>query len=195
MSRHEFHRRYEQHPEIKKAELIEGVVYVASPARAEQHGEPEHDIGTWLGVYKSRHRSTVRGANEATVILDLDNEPQPDLCLWHVDGNARINERGFIEGPPELIVEVAASSASYDLHAKKQAYRRNGVREYLVWRVYDAAIDWWELVEGEYVPLPVAADGIIESRAFPGLRLDTKALLAGDLEAVLRALDTRPRSR
>lgn len=133
----------------------------------------------------------MRRATEATVILDLDNEPQPDLCLWQVDGNVRINEDGYIEGPPKLIVEVAASSASYDLHAKKNAYRRNGVREYLVWRVYDEEIDWWELVDGEYQPLPHSEDGLIESRVFPGLRLDVPAMLAGDLARVLAALESR----
>ncbi|MEB3343019.1 Uma2 family endonuclease [Okeania sp.] len=44
---------------------------------------------------------------------------------------------GYVEGAPELIVEISASSASIDLHDKLKAYRSNQVQEYLVWRFYD----------------------------------------------------------
>ena len=90
---------------------------------------------------------------------------------------------GYVTGRPELIVEVAASSASYDLHEKLHAYRRNGVREYIVWRVWDAAIDWLVLRGGRYEPLPLS-DGIFKSEVFPGLWLDPAAALAGDMVRV-----------
>lgn len=189
MTRHEFHRRFTMHPEIRKAELIEGVVYVPSPIRFEQHGEQANNMGTWLGVYKARHPNEVRSSNETTVQLDLDNEPMPDLCLLRVGGNASIQD-GYIVGPPELVIEISASSASYDLHDKKNAYRRNGVQEYIVWRVFDEAIDWWELRAGEYVPLEPDASGVIESRTFPGLRLDVPAMLADNLAKALAVLET-----
>src|SRR5687767_3807380 len=51
LSRAEFERRYQAHPEIKKAELIEGVVYLPSPVRHDQHGHPHFNIITWLGLY------------------------------------------------------------------------------------------------------------------------------------------------
>lgn len=183
MSRAEFHRRYEQHPEIKKAELIEGVVYVPSPLRAEQHGDPDGDIGTWLGTYRAAHPDT-RVSHNATVFLDNDNEAQPDISLRRITGTSKLTD-GYIEGPPELIVEVSSSSVSYDLHAKKNAYRRNGVQEYIVWRVRDEAIDWFALEEGEYVQLAPGPGGVIESGVFPGLRLDVAAMLEGDLARVL----------
>jgi Uma2 family endonuclease len=126
-----------------------------------------------------------------TVRLDVDNEPQPDALLRiepAAGGRSRVGEDDYIEGPPELIVEVAASSASYDLHDKLNAYRRNEVQEYAVWRVYDQKVDWWELREGEYIPLAPDQTGTIRSRVFPGLCLDIPALLKGDLVGVLAAL-------
>jgi Uma2 family endonuclease len=103
-------------------------------------------------------------------------------------GRSHISEDDYLEGAPELIAEVAASSASYDLHEKLRAYRRNGVQEYLVWRVYDKQIDWFQLFKEEYVPLVPDADGVVHSQVFPGLRLFIPSLLTGDLAAVLAEL-------
>ncbi len=185
LTRQEFHRRYEAHPEITKAELIEGVVHVPSPLRAREHGAPHAATIGWLATYASLQEN-VDVYDNATVLLDLDNEPQPDACLCFVEGgSSTLDAAGYIEGPPELIFEIAASSASIDLHAKKNAYRRNGVQEYGVWRVLDGAIDWWELLEGEYVPVSPDVVGIIHSNVFPGLRLNVAKMLEGDLAAVL----------
>ena len=187
LTRGEFERRYQVMPNVKKAELIEGVVYMASPLRV-QHGEPHAHLMTALGVYKAGTPGLMLLDN-ATVILDADNEVQPDALLRiEVGGESIINEDDYIEGVPELIVEIAASTASYDLHAKKNVYRRNGVREYLVWRVYDRDFDWFRWREGEYIKIEPEADGMIRSEVFPGLWLDKSALLAGDLAKVLEVV-------
>lgn len=120
--------------------------------------------------------------------LDLDNEPQPDALLRIEEGQSRISQDDYVEGAPELIVEIAASSASYDLHQKLGVYRRNGVQEYLVWRVYDRAFDWFYLNEGKYCQLEPNADGIFCSEVFPGLWLAKAALLEGNLATVLNVL-------
>ena len=86
---------------------------------------------------------------------------------------------------PELVAEVAASSASYDLHDKLRAYQRNGIREYIVWRVREAAIDWFVLREGRFEKLLPDASGCLKSETFPGLWLDPVALIAGDFTRVL----------
>ena len=186
MNRFEFHRRYEA-SNIRHAELIEGVVYVGSPLRAAYHGMSESDLGAWLAMYRLRHPG-VHSAHNSTIYLDLDNEPQPDLCMWRDGGSATLREDGYLEGAPELVVEIAASTVSVDLNQKKDAYRRNGVSEYLVWRVLQDAVDWFVLEAGEYVALLPGVDGILESRVFPGLRLDVAALLADDLAGVLAQL-------
>ncbi len=190
LTRAEFERRYEAMLHLRKAELIEGVVYVPSPVRYLQHGAPHSHIVTWLGVYEAGTPG-VRGADNTTVRLDLDNEPQPDallIILPEHGGQSRLDADDYIAGAPELVAEVAASSVSYDLHAKLHAYRRNGVREYLVWRILDREIDWFVLQDGQYERQLPAADGLLRSAVFPGLWLDPVALLRGDLATVLAVL-------
>ncbi|URR34564.1 Uma2 family endonuclease [Thermosynechococcus sp. HN-54] len=187
LTRAEFERRYAAMPHLKKAELIEGIVYVASPVRV-SHSQAHAEIMTWLGCYRAA-TSGVLVYDNPTVRLDGDNEPQPDAVLrLENGGNSRISEDGYIEGAPELVVEIAASSAAYDLHDKLRVYRRNGVQEYLVWCTYDRQIYWFSLEAGEYQPLTADAEGMIRSRQFPGLWLDPEALLAHDLGTVLRVL-------
>ncbi len=188
LTRYEFERRYEKMPHLKKAELIEGVVYMGSPLRIEQHGEPHSDIMGWLSYYKALTPNLQLGDN-STVILDSDNEPQPDALLRiKKGGQSIINQKGYVEGAPELIVEIAASTVSIDLNDKLRAYRRNQVQEYLVWRVYDGEFDWFRLREGRYIQLNRNEDGIIKSEIYPGLWLDVNALLTGNLAQVLEIL-------
>ncbi len=187
LRRAEFERRYEAMPWVKKAELIEGVVYIGSPVRNRSHGKPQGMIIGWLAMYIAATPG-VELSDNATVRLDLDNEPQPDALLRiepDVGGHSHVSEDDYIEGPPEFVIEIAASSASYDLHDKLHAYRRNMVQEYMVWRIYDQQIDWWELHEGEYQHLTPDENGIIHSRVFPSLCLNVPALLKGDLAGVL----------
>jgi len=187
LSRAEFERRYAAMPHLKKAELIEGIVYVSSPVRV-IHSQPHAHIITWLGVY-SAATPGITCHDNPTVRLDSDNEPQPDALLrLEKGGTSRISNDGYIEGAPELIVEIAPSSASYDLHNKLRVYRRNGVQEYIVWRTYNPQIDWFSLEAGEYRTLPADADGILRSRQFPGLWLAGSHLLANDLATVLAVL-------
>ncbi|MBD2500272.1 Uma2 family endonuclease [Anabaena azotica] len=188
LTRAEFERRYHAMPNLKKAELIEGVVYLPSPVRAKKHGKPHASIITWLGTYEAATPG-VETLDNPTVRLDADNEPQPDAVLRiEQGGQSRITEDDYITGAPELIVEIAASSAAYDLHEKLKVYRRNQVQEYLVWRVYDRQFDWFRLNEGEYIQLEANADNIFCSQVFPGLWLDKAALLSGNLAHVLTIL-------
>ncbi|MGJ3251630.1 MAG: Uma2 family endonuclease [Elainellaceae cyanobacterium] len=187
LSRAEFERRYAAMPQVKKAELIEGVVYMASPLRFKSHGEPHGDLATWLGTYKAFTPGVVLGI-EPTVRLDLENEPHPDAVLLVPGRQARIGAEDYIEGAPELIVEVAASSAAIDLHDKKRAYRRNQVQEYIVWRTLERQLDWFLLEADEYQAQRLDDQGIVRSRIFPGLWLAVSALLAGEMTTVLTVL-------
>ena len=196
LSRCEFERRYATRPDIKKAELIEGVVYMSAAVRLTSHGEPHSVVLTWLGNYCA-HTPKVRVADNATVRLDLDNEPQPDVLLRiepQAGGQSHVSDDDYLEGAPELVVEIAASSVSYALHDKLRVYRRNGVREYVVWRVHDRQLDWFVLEDDEYRRQQPDAAGILHSTVFPGLRLAVEALLSGDVATVLaelqRGLDT-----
>lgn len=195
LDREEFHRRYEARPDIRRAELVEGVVYVPSPTRFTWHDDQVMATHLWVGTYALTHPDVKAGGN-ASLFLGQRTEVQPDAFLFRLhapegDGGAHLNSDGYIEGAPQLVVEVAASTASYDLHDKKLAYLRNGVREYLVWRVLDSAFDWFRLRDGEYVLVEPDASGVIESSEFPGLRLNVSKLLAGDMSGVLAELERR----
>jgi Uma2 family endonuclease len=188
LTRPEFERRYQGMTQLKKAELIEGVVYMASPVRIINHGVPHARIITWLGYYWSVTPGVELGDN-CTVRLDFDNEPQPDALLRiEKGGQSTISLDGYVQGAPELIVEIAASTVSYDVHEKLKVYRRNGVQEYIIWRVDDQELDWFQLTNGKYIPLESNQDNIFCSKVFPGLWLDKNALLTGNLAQVLAVL-------
>jgi Uma2 family endonuclease len=189
LTRAEFERRFDAMLHLKKAELIEGVVYMPTSVSFGKHGGPHFDLIGWLALYRAATPG-VRGGDNSSLRLDLDNMPQPDaflLILPERGGQARISADDYVEGAPELIAEVASSSASYDLHEKLHIYRRNGVREYVVWRVDDQTVDWFTLKEGRYDCLPLTASGLYQSEVFPGLWLDPSALIRGDTAAVLEA--------
>src|SRR5438045_1369951 len=100
LTRDEFERRYDAMPHLKKAELIDGVVHVPSPVRCEDHGEPHLSLVGCLFLYRARTPG-VRGADNASVRLDLGNMPQPDAVLFispDHGGQARIDEDDYVNG-------------------------------------------------------------------------------------------------
>ncbi len=188
LARAEFERRYLAMPQLKRAELIEGVVYMPSPVHFRKHSYPHGSILGWLTVYCASTPGVVLGDN-ATVRLDFENEVQPDALLrLEQGGRSRVTSDDYIEGPPELIVEIAASSAAYDLYDKRRVYARNGVQEYIVAQAYEQQVDWFILREGVYESLAPDAAGILRSELFPGLWLQPQTLWDGDLAALLAAL-------
>ncbi len=190
LTRLEFERRYEAMPGVKKAELVEGIVYMASPLRFESHGKPHSAMMTWLGTYWAATPGTLLGDN-TTVRFDENNEHQPDAVLFlppTIGGKVVITEDDYLQGAPELIVEIAASTASYDFHIKRRVYERQGVQEYIVWRVYDQQIDWFRLQQAGYVKIPPNELGLISSQVFPCLVLAVSALLTGEYAQVLAEL-------
>lgn len=187
LTRVEFERRYKTMPGLKKAELVEGVVHVPSPVRQRLHGRPHHHLSTWLGVYEASTPG-VEGGDNSTIRLDLRNEPQPDALLFiapEFGGQVSISPDDYIEGAPELLAEISASTVSIDSNSKLDVYERTGVREYIVWRVLEQSIDWFVLRNQHFEPLLADADGYLKSIVFPGLWLDRAALLDGNLAAVI----------
>jgi hypothetical protein len=187
LSREEFLRRWEMHPEIKNAELIGGIVYMPSPVTIE-HGDWESDLGTWLGVYRIATPGTASGHNSTALLLK--DAPQPDInlrILPECGGSSRAKGK-YLAGAPELMTEACRSSAAYDLHQKYELYEAAGVQEYLAVLLYEKEIRWHVLTGGRYQLLPPDADGVWRSRVFPGLWLDGQALLNRDMPKVLTVL-------
>jgi Uma2 family endonuclease len=188
LTREEFERRYERTPGIK-AELLEGVVYVASPV-TEDHGSPHGDLSIWAGHYKVYTPGVILGDN-VTVRLPTGSTSQPDVYLRISEaagGSAKRDDEGYVAGAPELIGEISLSTLPLDRNIKQPLYQKNGVREFILWRVEDRAVDWYALRGAEYEPLPVGQDGIVRSEVFPGLWLDIDAMIRGDMATVLRVL-------
>ncbi|MFN0144958.1 MAG: Uma2 family endonuclease [Dehalococcoidia bacterium] len=186
LSREEFERRWESHPEIKKAELIGGQVYLAM-TDAVPHSEQQVDVTAWLGLYRSQYRA-VQALDNVAVRLPEDDLRADAVLRRREGGTSTASTANRVEGPPELVFEISESSAAYDLHTKKAACERGGILEYVVWQLYEDRLDWFRLEDGRYKTVEPGANGIIESTTFPGLRLDVPALLAGDLARVLAAL-------
>lgn len=179
LNRDEFMRRWEAMPDLKHAELIGGLVYMASPTRIE-HRSHDSLAGSWVGYYGARTRGCDPGSHGTWLMLE--DAPQPDIdlrILPEYGGQSRV-EGDYPAGAPELVVEVSYSSASLDLGPKMELYRSAGVKEYIVVLVRKSKIVWNRLVDEKYVPLQPDSDGILRSIIFPGLWLDPEALLAGN---------------
>lgn len=190
LSRDEFERRYFRLSHVKKAELIEGEVYMPSPVSFDYHGKQDGDMGWFLKHYSKFTRGTSFG-NNTTIRLDMDNEPQPDHILFihpTAGGRVQIVKDGFIEGSPELVSEISGTTASIDLGKKLEVYRRNGVNEYLVWRVFDEEIDLYALHQGVWKSV-IPQSGILKSMTFPGLWLNVSAMLDDDSAALIATLN------
>jgi hypothetical protein len=190
LSREEFERRYDAMPDLKKAELIEGVVYVSSPVRQRSHGRPHCYLTTWLGTYEISTPGVEVGSS-SSARLDMANEPQPDGLLF-IDpdkgGQVQLSPDDYIEGSPELVAEVSASTVRIDLNEKLIVYRRTGAKEYIVWRVLDREVDWFVVRGNQFERLAPDPRGIFRSTVFPGLWLDALALVRGAMVQVMAVL-------
>src|SRR5205823_3119816 len=97
-----FHARYEAMPEDCRAELIGGIVYMASPAKL-PHGHGQLLVSHWLGEYVVATPGTDAIANN-TQILGPDSEPEPDGCLFILPehgGQVFVDENEYVNGAPE----------------------------------------------------------------------------------------------
>jgi Uma2 family endonuclease len=185
LSLSEFERRYYAMPNLKKADLIEGVVYT-EPTVTVHHGAANADLAGWIGYYQMATPHVI-GAIRSSIRLGPRSEIQPDVLLRmssKVGGQSRVGADDLLDGPPELVAEVTFNAASYDLHDKFELYQRTGVREYVAWRLEDEEIDWFVSRDGTFARLSPCPKGLLRSEHFPGLWLDPAALLRGELRAV-----------
>lgn len=190
MDQKTFHRLYEKTPEGFKAELIGGVVYMASPV-SKPHGRTHRRLCLWLDHYIEETQG-VEGYDNTTNIQDEKSEPQPDLTLIvepEYGGLTGEDSKGCIVGPAELVIEIAHSSFSIDRHAKFRDYERVGVREYLIVIVKAERIEWYGRDRNGFVPMDADAKGIVRSRVFPGLWLDPAGIFAKSSKRLIATLN------
>jgi Uma2 family endonuclease len=186
LSAEEFHNRYQQLPEREHAELIEGIVYMASPI-SRLHSVPHSTINGLCWVYAAETPG-VESSGNGTVRLDGKNEYEPDGYVRQVKGQTK-EEGDYLAGSPEFVYEISNTTLAMDLHEKFAVYERNGVREYLVWQVQEKKIELFQRTSGTFAKVQADANGILESRALPGLWFDTKAILKADNKGALETLE------
>ena len=181
LTRTEFERRYEAMPGKTKFELINGIVYMASPVK-DEHAEFQIAVIDLLDDYAiATPGCSARG--DATVRLAHKDEPQPDGFLRireEAGGSSYIDNDGYVAGPVELVAEVATSTASYDLNQKKRSYLLHGVLEYLAVLTRKRQVFLFARRGKRYVSRKSDAHGVVRSEIFPGLWIDVPALSAGD---------------
>jgi hypothetical protein len=184
----EFMRRWEAMPDLKHAELIDGIVYMSSPL-SRKHSDFHSPLAGWLSVYAA-YTPGCRSGLEGTWIMGPRDVPQPDLTLRILQdfGGQSHDEGEYSGGAPEFIAEVALTSRTRDLGAKLRLYERMGVCEYLVAVVSQSKLIWHERTSSAFQTIDPDADGILRSRRFPGLWLDTAALKSFDQRRVLTVL-------
>ncbi len=184
-----FHACYKTMPSEFRAELVGGIVIVPSPLSA-AHGAYHALVMTWLGTYWITTPGT-QARDNATAILGETSEPQPDAALI-IDpaygGQTGLSADGYATGPPELIVEIASSSASIDLHRKRRDYEQAGVLEYFVVVTRQQRVRRFLLQDGLLLETNADADGIVKSVTFPGLWLHVEGLFQFDGTQVVETL-------
>jgi Uma2 family endonuclease len=188
MTQREFHAIYGLMPKHVRAQLIAGRVYVASPMKV-NHGRSTPPMAALLTLYEARTPG-VEAMEGSTVILSEEDEPEPDLMLRilpEYGGKSRNTSDGYVEGPPELLIEVSDTTRLLDLGDKRRQYAIHGVREYLVVDLRDRRLHWFDLTADQELDAP--ADGVYRIKIFPGLWIDSAALFDRDLPRLLATLD------
>jgi len=187
MDRTEFLCRWEALPELKCAELIEGVVFVASPVSGD-HGDVDTTIGGWLWNYVCATPGCACGHNATWDMLESMPQPDVHLRVRPESGGQSSDGPRFSKGAPELAVEVCLTSTEVDFGPKLRLYRRAGVREYITIELLPKRIVWRILRDNSYHALEPDAAGVFRSIAFPGLWLDLDAFWRNDGARMLTTL-------
>jgi Uma2 family endonuclease len=188
MTRAEFHRVYEQMPERYRAELIGGIVYLPSPLKR-RHGTIHPFVNAVIAAYEGSTPGVECGDN-TTILLGEEGEPQPDVYLRilpEYGGQSATTDDDYVLGPPELIVEIAHSSRSIELHAKKNDYKVYGVQEYLVLCIRESVLRWFDLAAG--TERTIENDGVVRAASFPGLWIHAEALLGRNYAELIGTLE------
>jgi len=104
---------------------------------------------------------------------------QPDLLFIRRDRIDIYTERGLVEGPPDIVVEILSpGSHTRDMIKKAKLYAWAGVPEY--WQADPLARDLTilGLNRGHYAAIP-AEGGQLRSLVLPDMRIDSAAIFAG----------------
>ena len=188
MTLEEFLDRWNQMPDLKRAELIEGTVYMPSPVSL-RHMSLDSRVQGLCSLYAMQTRGLQAGTN-GTWLMAKSSAPQPDcsICILPEFGGRLTVKDGLASGTPEFVAEVCHSSRAYDLGPKLALYQSAGVDEYLAVLVEGRRFEWRVLVNGSYELLTPDA-GVYRSRTLPGLWIDSTAFWNDDSPVLLQTLE------
>ncbi len=188
----EFLRRYENMPDLKKAELIDNIVYLmSSPVSLNRHGVPHAHLLTWANTF-AINTPHIIAADNATVRMNEDNAPQPDVLMFiepAAGGQSASGEKDYLYGAPEFAAEISHTTVHFDKEEKREVFERAGVLSYLIWDTENSRIDWLERqsAKDKFTAL-TTEDNIYQSAVFPGLWLNAQAMLEGRYQEVVATL-------
>ena len=98
LSADEFLCRWDAMPNLKRAELIDGIVFMASPV-SHSHGKHQLSFGNWLSVYAEATPGTEAVA-EGTWVMGQRDIPQPDLALRILPERGGQSSKSLARVPP-----------------------------------------------------------------------------------------------
>jgi Uma2 family endonuclease len=160
-------------PDGEKADLLDGVIYMASPDNTDAA-----NVNSWLGtlIFNFVEANDLGKVYFSRVAYRLGSKRGPEPDIGFVPKWESIRRRGYIDGPPALAVEiVSADSVGRDYVQKRAVYESGGVREYWIIDPDEKQATFLVLRGGRFVTIK-PKNHIFSSEFLPGFRIDVRWL-------------------
>jgi Uma2 family endonuclease len=154
----------------QKADLIDGVIYVASPDNTDSNR-----LFMWLiflisGFVDDKELGKVYGSRAAFRLAEHQG-PEPDIAFVRKDRQHLI-QRGFVDGGPDLAIEIVSPErVERDYEKKRKQYQDAGVPEYWIVDGIEETVTLLRLdLKGKYREVR-PRKGVLHSEVLPGFWL------------------------
>jgi Uma2 family endonuclease len=167
-------------PDGQKADLIDGVIYMASPDTR------RHDrLGGWIkfllqGYTAVNRLGEVYGSRFAFALSEF-RAPEPDVAFVRSERLSLVEERRMVGGPDIAVEIVSRDSRQRDYGEKKQLYAEAGVSEYWIIDPLQQRVEFHRLHAGRYELVPLEHNRLFRSAVLEGFWLDVEWLVAKSL--------------
>ena len=172
--------------EHEKADLLDGVIYIASP-----ESTADNELGGWLYCLIREYAETLdMGKAYYTRVAFRISEkrgPEPDVAFV-AKRRLRLVRRGFVDGPPDLAVEIVSpDSVERDYEVKWRIYETAGVREYWIIDPDERKATFLRRYRGKFREIELEGT-VFQSTVLRGFHLDTRWLWSKRRPSISRAL-------
>lgn len=168
-------------PDDQKADLLDGVIYLASPDSRRANNLTGF-LFSLLAMYNDA--KAIGGAVFITRFafrLSKYCAPEPDVAYVRPERVHLVHEGGMREGPDIAVEVVSRESRQRDYRRKKQVYQKAGVEEYWIIDPLEDRTEFHRLEQGRYKLVPLEANHLFRSQVLPGFWLDVNWLLSWPL--------------